>query len=487
MASIIRSRNIINTVWNVADTIMYPALFFAFTPFFLRHLGDEQFGIYTLASQAVVYIQVLNFGLGTATFINVARNKAVNDGTRSAQTINTNLSFLLMVFVLSIIIGAIVFALTKFGNLYRIDEHLKTIAAISIMLGIMVGALKAMEQIPLNGLKGLERFDTASAINIFFRVSVLVVNVVLVYMNFSVQYMWVTASVLALCGLLLLVLTLKRRLPEFTPSLHIDFKKIKEELSLGVWLWLQTVLVVFAYRLDVSLVPYLDNGLTKVTYYGLVETIFNHIHMVFIAGALWVFPRFTALAKQGKDVVPLYRTTRSFIIVGSLLALCIFSVLKQPLFTLWVGAERYEKFNEFLPWFTGFEMFYVATIIPFLFLNSTGNEKGAFTVNLLVCGTTLLCVLGGFLLVKTPQGLIWGLITGTVITVPYVGYYLNKYLLKGKWLHEVIATLIPSAFAFAFTVTGIVWLKGVLFLFFLISCKLIFLNRKNFDYKLLLN
>lgn len=487
MASIIRSRNIINTVWNVADTIMYPALFFAFTPFFLKHLGDKQFGIYTLASQAVVYIQVLNFGLGTATFINVARNKAVNDGTRSAQTINTNLSFLLLVFVLSILIGTVVFALIRFNNLYRIDEHLKTIAAVSIMLGIMVGALKAVEQIPLNALKGLERFDTASGINIFFRVSVLVVNVVLVYMNFSVQYMWVTACVLALCGLLFLLFTLKRKLPEFSPSLHINFKKIKEELSLGVWLWLQTVVVVFAYRLDVSLVPYLNNGLAKVTYYGLVETIFNHIHMVFIASALWVFPRFTALAKQGKDVVPLYRTTRSFIIMGSLLALCIFSILKKPLFTLWVGVERYEKFNEFLPWFTGFEMFYVVTIIPFLFLNSTGNEKGSFKVNLLVCTVTLLCVLSGFYFIKTAQGLLWGLISGTIITVPYVCYYLNKHLLKGNWLHEVVAIMVPSAFAFAFVAAGTVWIKAFLFLLFVISCKLIFINRKNFDYKLLLS
>jgi O-antigen/teichoic acid export membrane protein len=486
MLAAVRSRNFINTIWNVIDTLAYPAMFFLLTPFFLKHLGDKEFGIYTLSSQMVVYIQILNFGLGTATFINVARNKALNNHESTKNSINTNLSFMILVFGFSVMVGLIMFCAIQFGGLYKIDEQLKAIAAYSIMLGILVGAVKLVEQIPLHAFKGIERFDIASFINTFFRLSILAINVVLVYYHFRVQYMWLSALIISLLGLVVLLVVLKRKFPAFSFSFNINFDFVKQELGLGLWLWLQTILIVLAYRLDLSLLPYLDNGLAKVTYYGLCQTIFNHIHMVFIAGALWVFPRFTALVKRGDDIVPLYRTIRSFITGGGLLALCVFSVLKEPIFNLWVGAERYLKFNEFLPLYISFEMFYVLTIIPLLFLNSTGNEKKAFLLNLVLCGLSLLFILSGFYFIKTPQSLLWGLITATIISVPVVCYYINNLLLKGNVFEETFIILIPSALAFGFTLTEIFWQKALLFALLIIAARFILFSKKNFDYRLLL-
>lgn len=50
-----------------------------YTPFMLKALGQEEFGLYSLANSVVGYLTVLDFGFGSATIRYTAKYRAENN------------------------------------------------------------------------------------------------------------------------------------------------------------------------------------------------------------------------------------------------------------------------------------------------------------------------------------------------------------------------------------------------------------------------
>ena len=75
-------------------------------------------------------------------------------------------------------------------------------------------------------------------------------------------------------------------------NFRLSFNKshIKYEINYSVFVWFQSIAVIIAYQGDRILVSY-GFGLATLSFYAIVATLFNHIHMAFGAILAWLFPQ----------------------------------------------------------------------------------------------------------------------------------------------------------------------------------------------------
>ena len=476
-----KARNFSNTVWNMTDTILYPVAFLAATPFFLHHLGEKMFGIYMLSFSILFSLQILNFGLGTATLRNVARFFRIGDEKRINETINTNLSFSLILFIICAIVGIAIAALIIYAGLFHIEADLKKYTAICIFIASLVGGLKFSEQIIQFSFKGFERFDVAAWFNISVRIGILLINVLMVWLGHGVITMLLINLSVTVVMLILQVAGLKIIFPDYRFGLHYKKARIREELNFGVWIWLQSFLMIITYQTDRYVVTYI--GLETLSYYALTATIFNHIYIMLNSLVPWLFPRVAGMTERNEDAVPLYKTIRASVAAFGILSLSCFYLVRSPLLTLWVGHEKFLKLDQFIPLFTGFEMFFILTIIPTAYLNAGGFERLNFWVNMALAIFTIGAIFICYFVTHSAQGVIAGLIIGSAITIPLMQYWIYRVTGRKNFVNEVFLTSLPS-FAGLLLVLSTGWVEQVLcVLLILLTLRFVYFTKGNFDIK----
>ena len=224
-------------------------------------------------------------------------------------------------------------------------------------------------------------------------------------------------------------------------------------------------------------------GLSTLTYYGLVATLFNHIHMGFSAIVPWLAPKVTRLNTQGVDSKELYMTSRNLCLVIALFTLLIFSVTCAPLLKMVLSIDKYNYTVEYIKLFTLFELFFVYTIVPNSYLNAVGQEKLNFNIVLFYCTVIIIGMLTGYKIYKTAEGILIGLIAATAISVFVQNLFIGKKIFtETRWPNTFILFL-PALLISICVISEAVLLKSVFFILSLISLYLVFIryNRINLN------
>lgn len=477
------SKNIKNSAWHLTDTLLYPVLFFLSSPWFIDKLGEKEFGIWLLVNSIIVMMQLFNLGLGAATFKNVAAHAGLKNYSNVIATINTNFSLSFILQVVCILIGALIAAGVKYFSLFKIESSYSDIASIGAVFGGFIVGLKFYEQIVTFTFKAVERFDIAAWINSGIKLTTLLVNVVLVYLGYGLISLFISTIAVSLTGLCIAVFLIKQQVPGYSLSLHFNRASINKELHFAVWTWLQSLVIVITFQCDRFFVlTYI--GLSTLAYYGLVATMFNHIHMGFSAIVPWLAPKVTRLKAQGADAKELYFTSRNLCLVIALFALLLFSIISGPLLKLLLSADKYNNTIDYIRLFTLFELFFVYTIMPANYLNAGGHEKLNFSIVLFYCVAIIIGMVAGFSIYHTAQGLLTGLIVATIFAVIVQNIFIDKKIFtENNWLSSVILFL-PAALISISIITDVLWLKNLFFIFSAVSLYLVFIRNNKIDLNL---
>jgi O-antigen/teichoic acid export membrane protein len=475
-------RNFRNTFWNMTDTILYPVVALGITPFFLTHLGEKMFGIYMLSFSILFSLQVLNLGLGTATLRNVARCLGSGDFEGVNHTINANVSFSFILFCICALAGGVIASLVRYAGLFGIEPALKTYTAECIFLASLIGGVKFCEQIIQACFKGLERFDVAAWFNMSVRVGILIVNIISVWaFQLSVLGMLTLNLTITVTILLLQFRGFKYLFAHYHFFPLFTKNRIWQELNFGVWIWLQSLVLIVTYQTDRYVVTYI--GLETLSYYGLTATIFNHVYLILGSLFPWLFPRIAVMKSRNEDAEPLFRTVRSTVAAFGIISLAVFFLVREPLLTLWIGHEKFLKLDQFIPPFIGFEMFVILTIVPGAFLNSAGYEKPWFYVNAIYSLVTILAIFAGYFICHSAQGIIAGLIAGAAISTPVMQYLTYNISPDSNFIEEVFLTSLPSI-AGLLLVFSQGWMAHLFyFALMLITLRLVYFSARNFDFQ----
>ena len=475
MKDFLRSKNIRNSAWNLVDIFLYPFLFLVTTPYFIDHLGEKEFGVWMLVNSVMITMQVFNLGLGTAVFKHVAAHLSVKAYDKIKETFNTNFSMSCIIHIACIMVSIAIGIGVKYFSFFKIEAAYINLVSIGITLGGTLVGFKFYEQLVSYTFKAFERFELAAWISTGTKLTVLTVNIVLVYFGYGLISLLFSGIIISSLGIITGILLIKHMIPGFSLGFHFDKNSIHNELRFAVWPWFQSLAIIITFQFDrFFVVTYI--GLTTLTYYGLVATMFNHIHMGFNAIAPWLAPKITKLKTQGKDVKELYLTTRNFSLVISLTALLIFSVVNGPILKVFLSADKYQHAAGFIKLFTLFELFFVYAIVPNYFLNASGHERLYFKIVIFYCTTIIAGMLTGYYLNRTADGILEGLTVGTAISMFVQNWLIDKKIFNDEGLKDTLLLFLPVLLIVVSILSNSLLLKSGLILISLISLYVVFIR-----------
>ncbi|MCE2894907.1 MAG: oligosaccharide flippase family protein [Flammeovirgaceae bacterium] len=471
ISTFIKSRSLSNAAWSSAEAVIYPLLMIVATPIFIQKLGVELYGIWMLVNSITATIGVLNVGLGDATIKFVSKYLALGDRKGLVKIIGASYSIYLALCFVAISVSLVISFLIKNYDLFGIPKAHRLTIFFTIQIASITLGLKFIEQIFLAVFKGFERYDLAAKISIIGKISIIIVNILLAYLGYSLIIIFVSTCIVSF-----IYLVVEARLVynfsgfnKFIPSYEKVY--IKEIASFGVWTWALSVLSILTGQIDKFLVVSLSD-IKTFAYYSVALTIFTQIHNFFSASISWIFPIVSRKIHQNERIDVFYFEVQFFFIASVTFSLIVFYFIKTPLISFWLGPIIFGKVNHFIDAFVVLNFIMACTIAPYYFLNGSGNFKLNTIFNVITFAARLLLIPLSYHLLGQ-IGLVVGLIVSSLLVIPFQIHQFYKRAIdhndRFSGLKSLIPTVIFSAlFVFENVFIGLAVFCGVLFTLFYI-------------------
>jgi O-antigen/teichoic acid export membrane protein len=475
------STNVRNSSWNLANILFYPAAFLAVTPFFINRLGENVFGEWMLINSYVyIAVHLVGFGLPVSITAHVAEAIGQGNNKKLHAYINAASRLLGRMSFLTILGGFVVYAAWQAGIGIFEDYTWKALVMATFLI-----AAKFPEILYQSIFKGQEFYNKAAIFNMLTRFITLGAQVLLVMKGYSLAAIFLSNLVIGALMLIPQAFLIYRKLPGYRPYLIKSLPEKKELYHYGFWTWLQTIIAIISYQLDRFLVAYFL-GTATVTYYVLASTIVNHLHMAFEAVVSWLLPRVSRLQAATRDTRAYFSTIRAFSVGFSLLVIIGLYYISEPLFTLWLGPEKYLKMADFFMLFLIFEAFLILSIVPKFYLNAIKSLHFITLLELLYKSGIIIGMIIVFYFMETAESLIYGQILALIIFMPVEYYLVNKKVLKDNMFKETFLTSLPSLFIMgAILLSAWYWSVAALIAAIVIFL-LVYLKDEYFDRKIFL-
>lgn len=453
-----RNKNINNTLCNLADIFLYPLLFFVSTSFFIRHLGQSQFGIWMLINTIVVSLQLFNFGIGSTVLKNIALYAAQKKHREQIRVVNNALSMTILLFTFCCVIGFTGFCFVAYRNLFHITTNLRLLCAKCFILAGFIVGIKFFEQIFTNYFKALEKYNIAAMLGSGNRLCTLTLNLFLLYF-LSINIIWILVIMIivniifAILGFVLMYRNLRGY--QFSFNLKIP----KHEASFALITWLQSLAIIITFQSDRYLiVSYF--GLIALSYYALIATMFNHLHMCFNAIMPWLSPKFTKLYAQRKNSNELYLAARNVVTGISVLLLIILYLVYPYIFKIILGAKTAHEVKNYTKYFIVFELFFVLNIVPTYYFNAVGHERIYLYYTIFFSALTLCCMFISIHVFHSTISVLYGLIAACAISMYVLRMILSKILSGSYDPISCVVQIFPSILIGTFIVCENGLVKG---------------------------
>jgi O-antigen/teichoic acid export membrane protein len=479
------SKNFQNSFWNIIEVLLTPFIFFVSIPIFLAQLGEIEYGIWMFVNAVIIFLQVMNLGLNFSTYKHVSVSLSTQDNQQITRTLNTNLSLNFIIFLASLIICSVLsWGIYQFS---WFDDQVITPSTLIICLFLGMGILftKLTEQILYNVYRAFEDFKYVTFLTVLIKVVLVSGNIFIAYLTHNIIHVFCFTLLISLVGIIANYLLMKRFLTFFRFKFALKKEWIRFEVKYSSIIWIQSIAVIVAYQGDRLLVSY-SYGLYVLSFYTIVATLFNHIHMAFSAMLAWLFPQIAKNKVNIDAILKMYLSARNISIAISVFLLATFVLLSEPLFTLWLGEENYLKIREFVKWFSVFEFFFIFNIIPHFFLNASDNERFSLKLVGVFTGINVIGIILGFYFGQSAADVVAGLAISTVFGMYYLHHAISlKFFEKKKINFEILMLFIPSIFGSSIVFFDNYWLKITLFLLCSLSIYLIFVKRLRTNFKLM--
>lgn len=161
---------------------------FFYTPFLIRHLGEEQYGLWAMVAGFVGLLAIVNLGIAPAISRQIASLKEVGEREAVNRLISTAMALFLVLFVFAVVI--VLLASAFFSSFFdKIDPQYHRIARLLVLVVGFVMSLSIVAK-PFSGVvMGYQRFDLLNGADLLS--TLLRVSVVVVLFWFGWENLWV--------------------------------------------------------------------------------------------------------------------------------------------------------------------------------------------------------------------------------------------------------------------------------------------------------
>jgi O-antigen/teichoic acid export membrane protein len=159
-----RKRFALNVGMNWISMAVGMVVPFFLTPFVVRHLGTDAYGVWILAVSTVSYLNLLDLGLRSAIIRYVSKGKTEGKDDEAQSAIGAALWFRLL--VAAGVAGLSVALAFAFPHLFKIPHDLQHAAQITVLLCAFGVAISLVAGVFGGVLSAISRFDILSSITI---------------------------------------------------------------------------------------------------------------------------------------------------------------------------------------------------------------------------------------------------------------------------------------------------------------------------------
>ncbi|GAB6122614.1 lipopolysaccharide biosynthesis protein [Dysgonomonas termitidis] len=445
------------------------------TPFIIRHLGDSEYGLYTLTGSFVSYLCLMDFGLNNTIIRYVAKYRSINDKKGEEHFLSTIISTYLIIAVGIVLAGFLLYF--NMDGMFSKSLTPTELHKSKIMVALLI--LNLAITIPGGSFiaicNGYERFVFTRGVNIIkgiFRsvlivgilylggdcISLVIIDTIVNLIFIAVAYMYVSRSI-----------AIKFAFTKFNKVL------LKDILNYSFWIFIlaitqqfqwQSGQIILGMNANTIAVGVYGVGIMLGTYYGTFANAINNL----------LLPKATAMVvhKTNRDI---FQTMVQIASINSYILffiLSIFFLFGREFIYLWVG-NIYSQ-----AWYIALIIMLVNTI-PLLqgFGNSVLEAKGKIRAKAIWALSIILLVIvcGYFLSFRYGiMGMTLSVASGLFINMLFTNWYYSKVFSFKPFSFIRKALLKPvvyiSVLVFLVTVINTVYAKEVSWPVFLLKISL---------------
>ncbi|HAH20751.1 MAG: hypothetical protein A2Y00_07320 [Omnitrophica WOR_2 bacterium GWF2_43_52] len=331
-----------NTFFNIIGRAWGMLVSFLLTPYIIRSLGLERFGIWAVVTILTTYYGLLDFGLGASFIKYISEFHAKNERDKINQVVNTG--FILYSFLAIAIIGVSVFSRRFLLDSFNIPSYLQSEAWFVLCTGIIIFvASNAFGPfVSLQG--GLQRMDISNRIAIGISLPYIVGTLFFLKNGYGLPGLMVNNCLIFVLQSVINIAVAFKIFPGLRlHSCHFSKDIAKKLLGFGFRMQLarlsgvvtaQTDKILIACFLSLSLVTFYQLG-SSIVFYAL------SISGLFVSALMPAFSEIEARGERLKLIDAYLLTTKylSFLVVPLFILLIL-----SPFYimTAWMG-RGYEK------------------------------------------------------------------------------------------------------------------------------------------------
>jgi len=341
-----------NVVWNFLGQGWLFVLALVATPFIIRRLGVDLYGIYVLIAIVIDYFAFLQFGVGTAAVKYVAEHLSRGDAEGVRDTFWTGMILHGAMGCLGMLL---IFAFSEFliDRLFNVPPPARSTAVAVLRIG-SVGFLISMVIVLAGGaIRAAGRFDLLNGMSILLGTLQIASAVILLYRGYELSDVVLSNVVIQGVGLGLHGCCVARLYP-FLGSPRWNKGVFRQLLRFGGFVTLSGVIGPILSDVEKLFITSL-RSVSALAYYAVPFSLMSRLSVLPSAFSAVLFPAISALhgSNNREAIRDLYRRSTLYLLLLYSAPLTFFLFFGGPFLSLWVGPDFAEQSTVVL-WILGF-------------------------------------------------------------------------------------------------------------------------------------
>lgn len=325
-----------------------------YTPYMLRMLGQNEYGLYSLAASVIAYLGIMDFGFGNAIVRYTAKFRAEKNEARIKSLLGMFSIIYFCIGIITFILGLVLYFNTDliFHKTLSIEDLVQT-KIMMLLLAFNLGFTFCFN-VYGSAITAYEDFIYMRIVQIIRIILNTIVMIVLLYWGYKAIALVVTQTIFNILTLALNYLYFKFKLHLGLSFKNLEWNLLREIGAYSFWIFIATI----ADRLYWSTGPFFlgaEVGSIAVAIFSVAVSL-QHLYGSFAMAISNVFlPKISILtANQCSDI----EISNLFIKIGRLQFIVIsffisgFVVFGQPFINIWAGNGYKESYIISIIFFT---------------------------------------------------------------------------------------------------------------------------------------
>ncbi len=325
------------SLWTLAGQVAPLAISLVTTPFTIRMLGAEGYGVFILIGLIPTYLGFADLGMSIASTKFGSEAYAVGDEEREARTVRT--AAVIALFAAVPFATLIALFSGRLVTLFNVPEYLAAEAALALKIAAVTFVLNFLNAIFNTPQLARLRMDLNTMVTSSCRMAGIIATPFVIYVGGGILGAVIVLLIASLATLIGHIWVSGRLLPQLL-DITIDRKSIRPLLKFGGALALSGIAGIVLVNAEKGLLSTLLSP-KALAYYYVAFTLVNMMAMFSSAMVQSILPAFSQLQDSGtrSHLNSLYSCGIRMNLIWLVPALVSLSIFAKPFFTYWAGPD----------------------------------------------------------------------------------------------------------------------------------------------------